>query len=76
MCKDKACGVWNSSTPKYEVLFVFYPFLRISLNVLVISFSVIQKITLKMKKLTNTNKLMHKTEQNGHQKLSNYVLGM
>jgi hypothetical protein len=35
LCKDSACGVGNSYSPKYEVLLVFYLFLCVSLNVLV-----------------------------------------
>jgi hypothetical protein len=47
--KDRACSVWNFSTPKYEVLLVFCSFLCVSLNVLV-SFLIIVEILLKMEK--------------------------
>jgi hypothetical protein len=33
--RDRAGGVWNSSTSKYEVFFVFCSFLCMSLDVLV-----------------------------------------
>ncbi len=61
---DNSCGVWNSSTPQYEISTVFCKFLCISLNVLVRFFYIYESFLTNTLKLTNTFKHTYSYKQN------------